>query len=247
MFQDPILFQLHHGGETGDLEFWCQLAEEFEGPVLELGCGTGRLMKPLARAGRTIVGLDLSLPALTYLKNSLAGSSIESCNVFQSRIDQFHLSRKFSLIFLACNTLSTLPRISRKNTYLKVFDHLDSDGVFAASFPNPSYMRSLPAEGDSEVEETLIHPLNGNPIQVSSEWHRKSKSIIFDWHYDLLLPDGQVIRQTVSTEHSLAGVEDYLVELYAAGLEPFHIFGDYQRSELDKSSPFVILLAKKAA
>lgn len=246
MFQDPILFQLHHERESEDIGFWSQLAEEFYGPILELGCGTGRLMKPLARLGHEIVGLDINFSALDYLKNSLAGSSIETINVFQSRIEQFHLGQKFSLIFLACNTLSTLPRRSRKSTYLRVFAHLSSEGVFAASFPNPGYMRSLPIDGDIEVEETLIHPLNGNPIQVSSEWHRKRTSIIFQWHYDLLLPDGQVIRQTISTEHSLAGVEDYLAELSAVGLEPFQVFGDYQRLELDKSSPFVILLAKKA-
>ena len=43
-----------------DMAFWVEAARESGGPVLEIGCGTGRILIPTARAGIDIVGLDLS-------------------------------------------------------------------------------------------------------------------------------------------------------------------------------------------
>jgi SAM-dependent methyltransferase len=47
-----------------DVPFWQRLALAAQGPVLELGCGTGRVTLPLARAGVKVVGVDLSAPML---------------------------------------------------------------------------------------------------------------------------------------------------------------------------------------
>ena len=43
-----------------DVPFWRTLALQSDGPVLELGCGTGRISIPLARAGVSVVGIDRS-------------------------------------------------------------------------------------------------------------------------------------------------------------------------------------------
>jgi ubiquinone/menaquinone biosynthesis C-methylase UbiE len=43
-----------------DVPFWRRVAAEADGPVLELGCGTGRVSLPLARAGIDLVGIDRS-------------------------------------------------------------------------------------------------------------------------------------------------------------------------------------------
>jgi SAM-dependent methyltransferase len=47
-----------------DVRFWQQLAARIEGPVLELGCGTGRIAVPVARSGVHVVGVDRSAPML---------------------------------------------------------------------------------------------------------------------------------------------------------------------------------------
>lgn len=48
-----------------DLPFWRQMIAGRREPTLELGCGTGRLLVPLARAGATMVGVDRSMPMLS--------------------------------------------------------------------------------------------------------------------------------------------------------------------------------------
>src|ERR1051325_11300473 len=47
-----------------DVPFWRNLAIHTGGPVLELGCGTGRIALPLGRAGGTLVGIYRSPPML---------------------------------------------------------------------------------------------------------------------------------------------------------------------------------------
>jgi SAM-dependent methyltransferase len=55
-----------------DVPFWRRIALETEGPVLELGCGTGRISLPLARAGVSLVGVDRSAPMLNRARRGLA-------------------------------------------------------------------------------------------------------------------------------------------------------------------------------
>ena len=47
-----------------DVAFWRGVARRQGGPVLELGCGTGRLLMPLARTGARVTGIDRSAPML---------------------------------------------------------------------------------------------------------------------------------------------------------------------------------------
>lgn len=47
-----------------DVPFWTRVAKRIRGPVLELGCGTGRISLPLAKAGVRVVGIDRSAPML---------------------------------------------------------------------------------------------------------------------------------------------------------------------------------------
>ena len=52
-----------------DVPFWQQVASDAKGPVLELGCGTGRVTRPLARAGVRMVGIDRSAAMLERIPN----------------------------------------------------------------------------------------------------------------------------------------------------------------------------------
>jgi len=54
-----------------DGPFYVDLAQRIGGPVLEIGCGTGRVLLPIARAGTTIHGVDSSLPMLGILREKI--------------------------------------------------------------------------------------------------------------------------------------------------------------------------------
>src|SRR5262245_11697389 len=52
-----------------DVSFWTRVASRATGPVLELGCGTGRVTRPLARAGIDVIGVDRSAAMLARIPN----------------------------------------------------------------------------------------------------------------------------------------------------------------------------------
>src|SRR5215471_19155252 len=71
---------------SGDAEFYRRLAHATGGPVLELGCGTGRILLPIARDGIPSVGLDASPTMLDILRAKARPSNLE---VVSGRMEQF--------------------------------------------------------------------------------------------------------------------------------------------------------------
>jgi SAM-dependent methyltransferase len=242
---NPSLFHLHHIERDEDVSFWLQLAIEVDGPVLELGCGTGRLLLPLLKSGINLCGLDRNYEMLSYLNSQLPNQFLGQVKTFQADLGYFHLDREFSLIFLACNTLSTLQEKTRKSGFSRIYEHLNDKGVFAVSVPNPVHLASLPVLGEPEIEATFSHPSSGNPIQVSSEWRRFERYIDFSWHYDHLLPDGLIERQTVQSRHNMISLGEYKGELREAHLDLINLYGDYDKAIYQDDSPYLIMITRK--
>jgi SAM-dependent methyltransferase len=71
-YADPALYDLEYAGHTEDIEYYRGIAQRSRGPVLELGCGTGRLTLPIARAGIRIDGIDLEPKMLEGLRLKIA-------------------------------------------------------------------------------------------------------------------------------------------------------------------------------
>jgi SAM-dependent methyltransferase len=84
-----------------DVPFFVELAREAAGPVLELGCGTGRILIPTAEAGCEITGLDSSGPMLERCRAKLAAEHEEvqqRVRLVEGSMAEFDLGRKFALI-----------------------------------------------------------------------------------------------------------------------------------------------------
>jgi SAM-dependent methyltransferase len=239
----PHLYYAHHSLHSEDLAFWLDLAAKQPGPILELGCGTGRILIPLAQSGHTVVGLDNDPGMLALLKSHLPPLLSHKPLVIQADFTQFHLGRTFGLVLMPCNTYSTLSPEARRSTLVSVQAHFQPGGMFAVSLPNPGWLRSLPARSSVEVEEIFPHPLDGEPVQVSSAWRRTRKEFILDWYYDHLLPDGTVDRITIQLKHDLMPVEGYLEEIRLAGFSQVQTFGGFDRSILTDDSSELIILA----
>jgi SAM-dependent methyltransferase len=71
-FQDAALYDHDYRRRRDDVRFYRTLAAEHGGPVLDLACGTGRLMLPLLRDGHTVVGLDHAPPMLARAAAKIA-------------------------------------------------------------------------------------------------------------------------------------------------------------------------------
>lgn len=238
------LYHAHHAPHLEDLPFWLELARQQGSPILELGCGSGRILLPLARDGYTVAGLERDPDMLYTLREAMEPELADRVELIQGDMAAFALGRRFPLIILPCNTISTLSAAQRQATLACIHRHLQPEGLFAASLPNPAVLKRLPRRSEAEIEESFHHPLDGEPVQVSSAWERRDQSLTITWHYDHLLPDGRVERVSTQVSHTLAPVETYLAELEAAGLSIVECFGDFDRSPYSPQAPSLIFLAK---
>lgn len=87
--------------ERPDVGFYVEAARQAQGPVLELGCGTGRVLLPVARAGCEVVGLDSSSVMLDLCQKKLAQEPADvraRVQLVEADMRQFDLGRAFSLL-----------------------------------------------------------------------------------------------------------------------------------------------------
>jgi len=102
-----VYYDLIYATRQRDVPFYLDMAKETDGPVLELACGTGRILLPLARTGFEVTGLDLSQAMLDKLQAKLDAEPRE----VQSRVAlkcanvrDYRFSQKSRLVFCAFNS-----------------------------------------------------------------------------------------------------------------------------------------------
>jgi ubiquinone/menaquinone biosynthesis C-methylase UbiE len=98
-----------------DVKFWRKMAERANGPVLELGCGTGRVTIPVARAGVRIIGVDRSAGMLAYAaKRSRRARAGRRPTLLRAdiRFLPFRTAARFDLVMAPYGILQSLVRES---------------------------------------------------------------------------------------------------------------------------------------
>ena len=121
---------------SGDAAFYRALAEETGGPVLELGCGTGRVLLPIAALGIPCVGVDASPAMLAALRAKNPPPNLE---LVEGRMETFDLgARRFGLVtspFRAFLHLLDVP--SQLAALANIRKHLAPGGAFAFDIFDP--------------------------------------------------------------------------------------------------------------
>ncbi len=107
IFLEPEEYELLHADVVEDIPFYLNIVEEFGGPVLELGCGTGRISFPIAMSGHRVVGIDVSFPMVRRaISKEDYGKLKLRCLVGDMR--RIPLSGRFPLILVPYNAFSHL-------------------------------------------------------------------------------------------------------------------------------------------
>jgi SAM-dependent methyltransferase len=127
------------GAYAADLPLWEELAEGASGPVLELGCGTGRVALHLARRGHEVIGLDSEPELLSALEERGADLPLEAVT---ADARAFELEESASLVLAPTHLLQLLPGSAERVDCLRsVAAALRPGGLLAAaiieSMPEP--------------------------------------------------------------------------------------------------------------
>jgi SAM-dependent methyltransferase len=131
------------GGYEADLPLWEELAVERGGPILELGCGAGRVVLHLARAtGQLVIGLERDDELLAAVWDRASGG-LEGDAEFGD-VRGFDLHARFELVLAPMQLIQLLPEKTDRICCLScVADHLEPGG--RAAFAIVEEVPALPA------------------------------------------------------------------------------------------------------
>lgn len=116
---------------TDDVQFYSSHFEGFPGRVLELACGTGRILLPIAQRGVTIQGLDGSEDMLQVLRGKTVQLGLGRIQVYHQPMESFSIEAKFDAIFVASGSFQLLTSPEAAGQALACArDHLTEDGYF---------------------------------------------------------------------------------------------------------------------
>src|SRR5207248_11500544 len=103
------LYDWEHDAYRADVDVHVGFARRFGGPVLELACGSGRLVAPLAAAGFAVTGVDSSSAMLERGRERLSALGLEATLV-QQRLEDLNLDARFRTIIVGLDSFGLLTR-----------------------------------------------------------------------------------------------------------------------------------------
>ncbi len=234
-----------------DVPFWTKVALGVEGRVLELGCGTGRISLPLARAGVRVVGVDRSAPMLEraarrarLLRKRRSGRTLPRLSLVRSDIRSLPFKdRAFGAVLAPYGILQSLIRDRDLTSALtSVARVVKPGGLFGVDlvpdvpnwqeYTNRMQMRGRAAGG---TRLTLVESVRQDrdrrlTVFQQSYFQQRGKQVT-EHRFDLTfrtLPIRLMIRR-----------------LERAGFAIECVLGDYQRGPWDERADVWILLARR--
>lgn len=239
-------YDLDHAHLTADLIFYSHLARQAAGPVLEVGCGSGRLLQPLLEAEVEVTGIDTS-PAMLALARRRVG---DRALLIEGDMRTVTLPGRYALIIISINTFMHLQTTSDQlATLTNLRRYLAADGQLVIDLPAGDELAHQDPNACLMLEKTFLDPVTGYQVikLVSSQvdWIRQRQEVTYV--YDELLENG--VRRTV-VPMTLRYVFRYelILLLEKAGYSLVTLYGDYDMSPYnDGGGPRMIALAQKDA
>lgn len=239
-----------------DLDLILTLAAEAGNPILELGCGTGRLLAPLATQGHAVTGIDISAALLARARAKLArlddsglGSANGKVQLVQADMRTYDLPRKdFAFAFCTSNTLMHLTSAREQLQALRnTWRHLRPEGTLLIDLFNPDVFRLAQIDGLQEFADHWLDDATGAQIVKwavrTVDWAQQLQETIFI--YEETLPDGGSRRTTCPFTLRFLWRSEAELMLQTAGFAVEDVWGDCDGGDYDAASDHLVLLARK--
>src|SRR5258708_1671992 len=235
-----------------DVAFYRDAARDFGDPILELGCGTGRITMALAEAGKRITGLDLSERMLERAVKKRAALRVEArerVHLVQGDMARFDLGETFRLVIIPFRPFQHLLEVQQQVNCLEcVRKHLAPGGrlildVFqtdAERMHDPVHMR--------EMLVTEYATTDGRQVRITERvaaFHRSEHRNDVEMIFFIRHRDGRQERMVFAWP--LRYFFRYEVEhlLARCGFRVTALHGNFDRSVLADSSPEMIFVAER--
>lgn len=224
-----------------DIEFLCKLCKNTE--ILELGCGTGRVVQYLVEKGfDNITGIDICRASIDKAREKIAQDNV---NFMVDDAVNFRSNKKFNtILFLFNGVMLITSKEDQKALFENVHFNLANDGKFIFYVLNPDFRR---------MNENFPYYKYQKTISVSGVDVDKFEYSIYDkeshimkrvFNYDYVV-EGCVKRITSKFDVVFEQYEHYKNLIQDAGFVNVDVYGDFAGESYSKNSNFIVFVAKK--
>jgi SAM-dependent methyltransferase len=247
-FHDAELYEVLFHDLEFDRDFYVGLAREAGGPVLEVACGTGRILLPCLQAGVDVDGLDLFPEMLDVLRRKAAALGLAP-RLYQADMRDFTLPRHYALILIPFNAFVHAETTDDQlHTLRACRRHLTQGGLLVLNIFFPGREILCGPQGEPVLEREVPHPATGLPVRI---YDTRTLDLVAQIQTSLveiqeLDAEGRVAASHPSTTRMRWTYKPEMeLLLQAAGFPRWQICGDFDRRPLTRDTDQMIVFAWK--
>lgn len=238
------------GGKTDDLRLYQRLAAQYPGDVLDVGCGTGRVLIHLAQAGCRAHGIDSDAAMLERLARKLRGLPHLQDHISYAHADalRYDCAREFGLILLSYNALMHFHEQESQIALLRrLRGWLADEGRLVIDLPNAGDAFAAQDTDALTLERTFLEPESGHQVMLQSVscLDRVTQILHVDWIYDEMDGEGRVRRIVAPHRLRYFFLPELTLLLKLCGFAVDGVYGDADGARFEDGCERMIALAGK--
>jgi SAM-dependent methyltransferase len=226
------------------VDFYLAEARREGGRVLELACGTGNVLLPIASDGHPCVGLDLSPDMLAEAQRKAKELGVQ-VEWMQGDMRSFDLDRRFDLVFIAGNSLLHLHETEDLvSCFRSVRRHLASGGRFVFDVFNPSVRLLAEADGVRRTRQSFNDPDRGEVrVDVAGIYDAPAQVTRETWYFSTASEPDFIV---APLEIRSIFPQELPLLLSLGGLRLVERFGDFSGRSLAADTPQQVCVCEAA-
>jgi SAM-dependent methyltransferase len=251
---DPDLAELYDLFPfTADIPMYLAAAERAGGRILEIACGTGRVLVPLAEAGHDVTGLDASDAMLAIARRKLTARGEDVLRRVELRnadMRSFDVGHRYALAIVPARTFGYLQTVDEQLATLRsIARHLEPGGLLIVDLVNPT-LEWLSEEANRPRRDLIEHlpeerrVVSRTEVIVSTDLAEQVR--VNRSEYEIVSGDGEVRKRFVEWPFRFTFRHEAEHLLARAGFEVQRVSGGYRGEAFTGTSPAIVMEAAPA-